>query len=49
VETLGGLMIELLGKIPLKGEKTTYENLFFEIEASDRKKVKEVRVMLQQL
>ena len=46
VETLGGLMIELTGKIPSKGEKITFEELSFEIETSDRKKVKEVKVKL---
>jgi putative hemolysin len=46
VETLGGLMIELMGKIPLKGERTSFKDLSFEIEASDRKRVKEVRLSL---
>ena len=46
-ETLGGLMIEMLGKIPLKGEKTHYKNLNFVIEKSDRKRVKEVKIIIQ--
>jgi len=46
VETLGGLMIELLGKIPQKDEKTSFQELDFIIESAEKKKVKEVRVVI---
>lgn len=43
-ETIGGLATELVGKIPKKGTKLTYENLILKIEASDDKRVKQVKV-----
>ncbi|GAB4250266.1 MAG: gliding motility-associated protein GldE [Vicingaceae bacterium] len=44
VDTLGGLIIELAGKIPKKNEKIKYNCFQFTIEASDKRKVKRIKV-----
>lgn len=43
-DSLAGFVIEQSGKIPLKGETIVFENLRFTIEASDRRKVKRIKV-----
>ena len=45
-ETLGGLVIEVLGKIPLKGDGIHIGNLELSIESSDTRRVKQVKVRL---
>jgi len=45
-ETLGGLIIEILGKIPQKAEKISVDNLSFIIENADSKRVKQVKVCI---
>jgi len=47
-ETLAGFMLELFGKIPLKGERKTFEHYTFTIEAADRRRVKMVKITLGQ-
>lgn len=42
--TLAGLVVELAEKIPLKNEKIKFENFTFTVEASDKRKVKQVLV-----
>ena len=44
-DTLAGLVIELAGKIPLKNEKITYKNFTFVIEASDKRRVKRIKLI----
>ena len=43
-ETLGGLMIELFGRIPNSGEELTWEDFQFKIQSVDARRVKKVRV-----
>lgn len=43
-DTLAGLIIELAGKIPHKNEKIKLNGYTFIIEASDRRKVKRIKV-----
>ncbi|MCC7331178.1 MAG: gliding motility-associated protein GldE [Flavobacteriales bacterium] len=45
-ETLAGLIIELSGKIPQKNEKINFQNLSFIIEASDKRRVKRVKLII---
>lgn len=42
--TLAGLVLELTGKIPVSGETTTYKNFKFTIEASDKRRIKRVKI-----
>lgn len=46
--TLAGLIIEISGRIPQKDEKIEFKNLLFTIEASDRRRVKRVKVVIKQ-
>jgi putative hemolysin len=43
-ETLGGLITEITGKIPLKNESITEGELIFTIEEADNKRIKRVKV-----
>jgi CBS domain containing-hemolysin-like protein len=43
-ESIGGLMIEMAGKIPASGEKMQYENFRFTVELSDKRRVRRVKV-----
>ncbi|MCB0400565.1 MAG: gliding motility-associated protein GldE [Flavobacteriales bacterium] len=45
-ETLAGLVIELAGKIPLKGEKINFQQFSFVIEASDKRRVKRIKLII---
>ncbi len=45
-ETLAGLVLELFGKIPLKGEKTRLNDYLITIEAADKRRVKRVKLTL---
>ncbi len=45
-ETIGGLIIEVLGKIPQKGENITIDNIELSIESADNRRVKQVKVKL---
>lgn len=45
-DTLAGLMLELKGDFPDKGEKTTFRNLEFTIEAMDKRRIKKIRLMI---
>jgi len=45
-ETLAGLILELKGEIPHKGEKLKYKNISFEIEAADNRRIKQVKVSI---
>ncbi|TFG44503.1 MAG: gliding motility-associated protein GldE [Bacteroidia bacterium] len=45
-ETLAGLILELTGEIPQKGQTITYLNFNFRIESADKRRIKEIRVEL---
>ena len=47
-ETLAGLILELTGEIPQKGQVITYRNFTFRIESADKRRIKEIRVELNQ-
>ena len=46
-ETLAGLMLEMTGEIPQKGQVIKYGNFNFRIESADRRRIKEIRVELE--
>ncbi len=46
-ETLAGLLLELTGEIPVKGDKIHHGNFDFIIESSDKKRIKEVKVIIR--
>lgn len=43
-ETLAGLILELKGEIPQKGQVITYGDFKFRIESADKRRIKEIRV-----
>jgi gliding motility-associated protein GldE len=45
-DTLAGLILELKGDFPQKGEKTTFRNFEFTVEAVDRRRIKKIRLMI---
>jgi len=45
-DTIAGLIIELSGKIPLKNEKINFMNFSFIIEASDKRRIKRVKMVI---
>ena len=45
-DTLAGLIIELEGRIPTKGEKIRFNNLDFTIESADNRKIKRIKVTI---
>ncbi|MDF1673381.1 MAG: gliding motility-associated protein GldE [Vicingaceae bacterium] len=44
-DTLAGLVIEIAGKIPLKNEKIIYKSFTFIVEASDKRRVKRIKLI----
>lgn len=47
-ESLGGLMLELFSKMPMRGESKEFAPFEFIIESADRKRVKKVKVRVLQ-
>ena len=47
-ESLGGLILELNNELPSVGKKITYEQFTFVIEAVDLKRIKRVRVLINE-
>lgn len=45
-DTLAGFIIEQAGKIPQKGERTTFGDITFTIESADKRKIKRVKITL---
>ncbi|HEX8577498.1 MAG TPA: gliding motility-associated protein GldE [Flavobacterium sp.] len=45
-ETLAGLILEILGNFPKKGQKIAFANCLFKIESLDNKRIKQVKVTL---
>ncbi len=46
-ETLAGLILELTGEIPQKGQTINYRNFTFRIESADKRRIKEIRVEIK--
>jgi len=47
-DTLAGLIIEVEGRIPTKGEKIRFNNLDFTIESADNRKIKRIKVTINE-
>ncbi len=47
-ETLAGLILELTGEIPQKGQEIKYGIFTFRIESADRRRIKEIRVEINE-
>jgi gliding motility-associated protein GldE len=47
-ETLAGLILELTGEIPKKEQTIKFSNFTFMIESADRRKIKEIRVEINE-
>ncbi len=45
-ETIAGLVLEIAGSFPKKGEKIVFNNYTFTIEALDKKRLKQIKVTL---
>jgi len=45
-DTLAGLILELLGKIPEQRETIQYENFEFTVKSVDKRRIKEVEVRI---
>lgn len=45
-ETLAGLILEMLGNFPKKGQKISFENCIFTIETVDKRRIKQIKVTL---
>ena len=48
-DTLAGFILELSGKIMQKNERVSFENYSFTIEASDKRRIKRVKVTINEL
>ncbi len=46
-DTLAGFVVELAGKIPLKGERFHFDTYTFTVEASDKRRVKRIKVTIE--
>ncbi|MBK9391858.1 MAG: gliding motility-associated protein GldE [Bacteroidetes bacterium] len=46
-ETLAGLILEITGEIPQKGQTITVHHFNFSIESADRRRIKEIRVEIK--
>jgi len=47
-ETLAGFILEILGNFPKKGQKIHFENCLFTIEIVDKKRVKQIKVTIDE-
>lgn len=47
-ETLAGFVLELTGEIPAKGTKVNYQNLSFEVENVDPKRIRQIKVCVNE-
>ncbi len=45
-ETLAGLILEMLGNFPKKGQKITFENCIFTIQTIDKRRIKQIKVTI---
>ncbi|WP_340077216.1 gliding motility-associated protein GldE [Leptobacterium sp. I13] len=46
-ETIAGFVLEIAGKFPKRGDKITFNQYAFTIEALDRKRIKQIKVSVQ--
>lgn len=46
-ETLAGLILEILGNFPRKGQQINFDNCIFTIESLDKKRIKQVKITLE--
>jgi CBS domain containing-hemolysin-like protein len=46
-DTLGGFVFDLFGKIPIKNEKTSYNNLDFIVQDIDGRKINTIKIILR--
>jgi gliding motility-associated protein GldE len=46
-ETLAGLLLELKGDIPVKGDKIEYKNFTFIIESADNRRIKQIKIIIK--
>ena len=46
-ETIAGFVLEIAGNFPKRGDKITFENFTFTIEAIDKKRVKQIKVTIK--
>lgn len=47
-ETLAGFILELLGNFPKKGTKIEFENVSFTIESVDKKRIKQIKAIVNE-
>jgi len=45
-ETIAGFVLEIAGSFPKKGEKVTFNNITFVVEALDNKRIKQIKVTI---
>lgn len=45
-DTIAGIILELKGEIPKKNETILYKNLTFQVESSDKRRIKKVKVII---
>lgn len=45
-DTIAGIILELKGEIPRKNETIQYKNLTFQVESSDKRRIKKVKVII---
>lgn len=48
-DTLAGLLLELMGKIPLKDETVEFDNFVFKVESVDKRRIKRIQVTIKNL
>ena len=46
-DTLAGLILELKGDFPDKGEKTSFSNYEFIVEAVDKRRIRKIRLVIR--
>ena len=47
-DTLAGVILEMKGEIPQKGDSVDYKNLSFSIEAVDNRRIKQIKVVVHE-
>ena len=47
-DSIAGLILELVGKIPQKNEKVSFRNFNFEIEAVDKKRINRIKITINE-
>lgn len=47
-DTLAGLLLEVMGRIPAKDESIEFDNFTFRVEAADKRRIKRIHVTLKE-